>query len=126
MKGLVGKQRSFFTTGPGIVRGFDGEVNINELFDSILGLGAKKMRVILGGSFVSKNQTDENPDLVLPQNVGCYGGRINIIRGGFNFFTEYAYKINDPSKDNNHSYKTGEAIYATECDCARKSCQCGL
>src|SRR6185369_16562760 len=33
LKGLVGKQRSFFTVGPGIVRGFDGEVNINELFD---------------------------------------------------------------------------------------------
>lgn len=113
LKGLVGKQRSFFTVGPGIVRGFDGEVNINELFDSILGMGAKKMRVILGGSFVSKNQSDQNPDLILPENVGCYGGRVNIIRGGFNFFTEYAYKINDPSKDNGYNYKTGEAIFAS-------------
>ena len=111
LKGLIGKQRSFFTTGPGIVRGFDGEVNINELFDSIL--GRKKLRMILGGSFVSKFQTAQNPDVNLPQNVATYGGRMNIIRGGFNFFTEYAYKINDPSKDNNYTFKTGEAIYAS-------------
>jgi hypothetical protein len=111
LKGLMGKQRYFFTVGPGIVRGFDGEVNLNELFDSVL--GKKKTRVILGGSFVSKYQPNQNPNLNLPENVGCYGGRINIIREGFNFSTEYAYKINDPSYDNKYSYKTGEAIFSS-------------
>jgi hypothetical protein len=111
MKGLIGKQRIFFTTGPGIVRGVDGEVNLNELFDSIL--GQKKTRVILGGSFVSKFQADQDPDLVLPQNVSTYGGRINIIHEGFNFNSEYAYKINDPSSDNKYSYKHGEALYVS-------------
>ena len=111
LKGLVGKQRYFFTVGPGIVRGIDGEVNLNELFDTVL--GQKKTRIILGGSFVSKYQPDQNPNLNLPENVGCYGGRINIIREGFNFATEYAYKINDPSFDNKYSYKPGEAIFST-------------
>jgi hypothetical protein len=111
LKGVIGKQRIFFGTGPGIVRGVDGEVNLNELFDSIL--GSKKTRIILGGSFVSKFQSAQDPDLVLPQNVGCYGGRANIIRGGFNLNTEYVYKINDPSADNNKSYKSGEALYLT-------------
>lgn len=111
LKGLIGKQRYFFTVGPGIVRGFDGEVNLNELFDSTL--AAKKTKVMLGGSFVSKYQTDQDPNLILPENVGCYGGRINVIREGFNFSGEYAYKINDPSADNNFSYKSGEAIFVS-------------
>lgn len=111
LKGLIGKQRYFFTVGPGIVRGCDGEVNINQLFDSVL--GNKKTKVILGGSFASKFQIDEDPDLVLPENVGCYGGRLNIIREGFNFGAEYAYKINDPSADNKLSFKYGDAIFAT-------------
>lgn len=110
-KGVIGKQRLFFGKGPGIVRGLDGEININELFDSIL--GNKKTRFILGGSFVSKFQKDEDDKLILPQNVACYGGRLNIIREGFNFNTEYAYKINDPSADNNGSYKYGDALFVT-------------
>lgn len=31
LKGLIGKQRSFFSTGPGIVRGVDGEINLNDI-----------------------------------------------------------------------------------------------
>lgn len=111
LKGLVGKQRYFFGTGPGIVRGGDAEININELFDSLL--GQKKTRVILGGSFVSKYQVDQNPTYVLPENVATYGGRINIIRDGFNFSTEYAFKINDPSADNKFSYKHGEVLFTS-------------
>lgn len=111
LKGIIGKQRYFFTVGPGIVRGFDGELNVNEFFDSIL--SAKKTRVILGGSFVSKFQTGQDPNLVLPENVGCYSGRVNIIRDGFNFTTEYAYKINDPSLDNKQNYKFGDALYVS-------------
>ncbi len=111
LKGVVGKQRYFFTVGQGIVRGADGEINLNELFDSIL--GKKKTRIILGGSFVSKYQSDKDPTLVLPENVATYGGRINIIREGFNFSTEYAYKINDPSADNKFSYKYGEVLFSS-------------
>jgi hypothetical protein len=110
-KGVIGKQRLFFGKGTGIVRGFDGEVNVNELFDSIL--GNKKTKIILGGSFVSKYEADADPNLKLPENVGCYGGRINIIREGFNFNSEYAYKINDPSFDNKYSYKFGDALFVS-------------
>jgi len=111
LKGLAGKQRLFFTVGSGIVRGGDAEVNLNELFDSVL--GSKKTKVILGGSFVSKFQSDLDPNLNLPENVATYGGRINVIRGGFNFSTEYAYKINDPAFDNHYSYKTGDAVFSS-------------
>jgi len=106
-KGLIGRQRNFFSLGEGIVRAFDGELVINDLFDSL----NLKTKFIIGGSFVSKYQADKDPDLVLPENVGCYGGRINIINESINFFAEYAYKINDPSYINNYSYKFGEALF---------------
>lgn len=116
-KGLVGKQRSFFSLGPGIVRGFDGELNLNELLDSAW--ADVKTRIIIGGSFVSKFQSDENPNLILPQNVGSYGGRLTIIRDGFNFFGEYVQKENDPGLANSsvvgeqayYTYKNGEALF---------------
>lgn len=110
LKGLVGKQRTYFSLSPGVVRGIDAEVSITDLFDS---LSRSKTRVIVGGSFVSKYQEDQNPTLVLPENVGTGAGRITVIRGGFNFNTEYAYKINDPSYQNKYSYKPGQAIIAT-------------
>ncbi|MES2133037.1 MAG: DUF6029 family protein [Bacteroidota bacterium] len=110
LKGLVGKQRTYFSLSPGVVRGFDGEVNITELFDS---LAKSKTKIIVGGSFVSKYQQDQDPTLVLPENVANSAGRITIIRGGFNFNTEYAYKINDPSYQNKYSYKKGQAVIAS-------------
>jgi Family of unknown function (DUF6029) len=107
LKGLVGKQRYFFTTGPGIIRGFDGEIQLNEAFAK---LADKKTIVSLGGSFVSKFQTDADPTLVLPQNVGNSAGRFSLTRKNFQINGEYAYKINDPSQDNNFNYKYGDAI----------------
>lgn len=107
VKGLIGKQRKYFTTSEGIVRGVDGEINISELTDSLANM---KTKVILGGSFVSKFQADQNSQFVLPENVGSWAGRMNIINGGINFYTEYVYKINDPSADNGFIYKPGDAL----------------
>ena len=116
IKGLIGKQRSFFTQGPGIIRGIDGEIQVNELFSK---LATKKLIFAIGGSFVSKFQEDQDPVLVLPQNVGCQAIRLNLSRNNFTLNGEYAYKINDPSLDNNFIYKPGnatlvQASYATK------------
>lgn len=109
VKGLVGRQRNFFSIGEGIVRGADGEVNIAELLaDSS---HVMKTKIILGGNFVSRFQAANDPNLKIPENVACYSGRMNIIHEGFNFLGEYAYKINDPSNSNNKSYKPGDAIF---------------
>jgi len=103
---FTGKQRSFMTEGPGIVRGFDGEMQINEVFKK---LEDKKLKVNIGGSFVSRFQADDNPNLVLPENVGAYAGRFQINRNNFNLEGEYATKINDPNVANNYIYKPGDA-----------------
>jgi len=107
VKALVGKQRLFFAQGQGIVRGIDGEINVNEL---ITKMNEAKTQIILGGSFVSKYQPDKDPVYKLPENVGAWASRVNISNGGFNINGEYAYKINDPSADNSFIYKTGNAI----------------
>jgi len=107
LKALTGKQRLFFDKGPGLVRGIDGEIAVNQLFNS---LTDKKLQVNIGGSYVSKYQADNDPLYKLPQNVDAYAGRLNFNLGRFSLNGEYAYKMMDPSSDNNYIYKEGQAL----------------
>ena len=107
LKALAGRQRYYFNLGPGIVRGADGEISLSDAFKS---LANAKIRITLGGSFVSKFQEDNDPVYILPENVGAGSGRINIQSGYFNFNAEYAHKANDPSFGNSFIYKDGEAL----------------
>jgi hypothetical protein len=107
LKGFIAKQRFFFGQGEGIVRGADAEVNINEFSDK---LAQAKLKVIIGGSFVSKYQQDKDIAYKLPENVGSGAGRIKVGYGRITFNGEYVYKINDPSTVNNFIYKDGSAL----------------
>jgi hypothetical protein len=111
LKGVYGKQRHTFDSriiqGPGIVRGFDAEWQINDAFPS---MAESNTRFVVGGSFVSKYQDDRNPVLFMPENVGSGGGRFSIFGKNVSFSTEYVYKINDPSADNGYIYKPGKAL----------------
>lgn len=105
LKGFVARQRYYFDYGPGIIRGFDAEFDLNQLLKK-----SWKTQLILGTGFVSKYQ-DKNETLYkLPNNVGAFATRLTLNRLGFNMYSEYAYKINDPSVDNNYIYKEGQAI----------------
>lgn len=106
IKGLIGKQRNYFDVGPGIVRGGDLELRLNEL---LKGLEMSKTRVTLGASAVSKYQEDNNSNFTLPENVLAYGFRGRLNRGDFSLDGEYTYKYNDPSLDNNFIYKFGQS-----------------
>ena len=111
LKGVYGSQRLAFQEGKvvkaaGIVRGADAEVHLNE---SLKFMNESKLDVVLGASFVSKFQKDDNAELILPQNVGSYGGRLGLRYGKFSLNAEYAYKENDPSEDNNYNYNPGQA-----------------
>ena len=105
LTGFNAKQRSFMTEGSGLVRGFDGEIQLNETFTK---LADKKMKVMLGGSFVSRYQAADNPALVQPLNVGASAGRFQISRNNFNINGEFATKINDPNVANNNIYRSGD------------------
>ena len=106
VKGLVGKQRFYSEHGTGIVRGIDGEFDIND----ILQRDGGKFNVTIGGSFVSKFQPDDSPIYNLPENVAASAGRISVSSGSFLIKAECAYKSQDPSADNGYIYKPGEAL----------------
>ena len=116
LKGLVGKQRLDFDSGlingPGTIRAIDAEVNLNDAIEKLANSGT---RVTLGGSFVSRFQpgstiSKDTLVLQLPNNVGSWGYRAQLQRGGFQLMGEYVRKINDPNADNGFIYKGGEGI----------------
>jgi len=113
LKGVLGKQRigfnDGFNNGPGIVRGGDIELNFNEAFK---GLDSSKTFITAGASFISKFETDNSSLLILPENVGAYGGRLSIQRGKVQFISEYAHKENDPNISNGSIYKNGDALFS--------------
>lgn len=108
LKGVIGRQRDFFETSENVVRGIDGDVQLN---DAIPYLSGMKLRIGLGGSFVSKYQKDASQSRILPENVGAYAGRLSLRYGKVAFDAEYAYKINDPSQANLYTYNYGEALF---------------
>lgn len=115
IKGVYGYQRESFDEGriihsPGIVRGFDGEIHLNETFGKLM--AESKLDVTIGGSFVSKFEEDDNSVLTLPENVGCYGGRLKLKYGKFAFDAEYVLKEQDPSRDNDTIFNYGHAAVA--------------
>ena len=113
LKALAGKQRCYWSYGDGLVRGVDGEVNLNNI---LKGMTDSKLRVTLGAGFVSKyeedgNLTAEDPSqlLNLPLNVGAGAVRGDISYGGWSLNAEYAMKGQDPSALNNYTYRSGNA-----------------
>jgi hypothetical protein len=113
LKGLVGTQRYYTVQGPGIVRGLDGEINVNELVHK----EDAKTQLVMGGSFVSRFQSGDQlflpngQPIKVPLNVGASAARISLTSGKINITGEYAYKINDPTSVNNYIYKDGEALF---------------
>jgi hypothetical protein len=110
IKGVLGRQRKYFTKSEGVVRGADIEWSANELIPA---LGKKGVFFSTGASFVSKFQRGFDPILDLPQNVGAFAFRTNLNFKGVNWGTEWAYKINDPSYDNGYIYRPGNGLVST-------------
>ena len=115
LKALAGKQRIYWGYGEGLVRGVDGEVNLNSLISA---WNDSKLRMTLGAGFVSKYEADqsiaypENPEyrLNLPLNVGAGAVRADMSYGRWNLQAEYARKGQDPSIMNDYIYRPGEAM----------------
>ncbi|MEQ9261779.1 MAG: DUF6029 family protein [Owenweeksia sp.] len=106
LKAVIGRQRNYFDKGAGLVRGFDAEWSLKPT------LGwTGNTNLIIGGSFVSKFEAANDPELNLPENVGTGAIRVNLITGDFNIFGEYAYKSTDPNSFNDYIFKPGEGIY---------------
>lgn len=115
IKALAGKQRYYWEYGDGIVRGIDGEINLNSVIKS---MAESKLRATFGAGFVSKYENDQtiaypsNPSyrLNLPLNVGAASARMNLAYGNWGLQAEYAHKGQDPSIMNDYIYRDGEAF----------------
>lgn len=115
IKALAGKQRFFWEYGNGLVRGIDGEVNLNSL---IKHMADSKLRLTLGGGFVSKYEesvTQFNPSnpsykLNFPLNVGAGAVRMDMAYHNWGLQAEYARKGQDPGIMNDYIMKEGEAL----------------
>lgn len=113
IKALAGKQRYFWDYTGGIVRGIDGEVNLNSLITS---MAESKLRATFGAGFVSKYEeyqtlyADESHIYNLPLNVGAGAVRMDLSYGNWGLQTEYARKGQDPSIMNDFIYREGEAL----------------
>jgi hypothetical protein len=62
---------------------------------------------------VSKYQPANDPELNLPANVAAGAARFSLTKGKWNLNSEYVYKANDPSFDNNYIYRPGQALRST-------------
>lgn len=127
LKLLGGQQRRYWHHNDSWVYGGDLELNIDQW--------SKRMResntyLMLGASFISKNEGDENilkfqPTgeldefdtpilgayrLNLLKNVGAFDVRAQLQKGNYNFLAEYARKGQDPSFDNGYIYRPGSAF----------------
>lgn len=109
VKALIGTMRNYFTQSEGIVRG--GDINF-QLNDMVSSLANSPTKIQFGGAVTSRYQEDKSPDLILPENVMIVDGRFKISRKGWNIYSEYAYKFNDPSADNGYVYRDGQALEA--------------
>ena len=112
--GIFGKQRSFFSVGPGIVRGIDGEILVEDFlknFSEHLSIMPDGWRLRFGGGVVSKYEQDLDPTLNLPENVLAFNTRMTLQGAGFALDAEYAHKVNDPKTTNGNSYNPGRALY---------------
>ena len=114
IKGLIGKQRYCWTMGNGVVRGIDGEVNLNSVISA---WADKPLRITIGGGFVSKYEGDEDIftdngayRLTLPLNVGAGSARLDLGYKNWGLQVEYARKGQDPNLLNGYIYRYGEAL----------------
>lgn len=109
LKGIIGRTRVDFSDGrlfnsEGTVRGLDGSVSLNDIIPSFK---ESAFKVTIGGSLVSRYQATNNDTLILPKNVGSYGGRIDLKYKRVYLNAEYIHKDNDPNQQNGYIYNPG-------------------
>ncbi|MGB0427759.1 MAG: DUF6029 family protein, partial [Flavobacteriales bacterium] len=107
LKGMVGKQRTFWEYSDGYTRGLDGEFNLNDL-----NLLAKDcdLNVDLGASFVSKYQQSTSTLYNMPLNVGAYSLRAALQYKKVAADVEFVGKSQDPSAQNNYVLSKGKGL----------------
>lgn len=101
-KALSGIQRDRWKWGETWVTGADVEADIK--------------RFQIGANFVTKHEASEiiiaspGKRVNLPENVGAFSFRAKYNTPSFTIQSEYAWKANDPSSDNNYIFRPGQSL----------------
>lgn len=81
------------------------------------GLADKNITWMIGGSYLMKHENEEdelvpgtNSKLNMDPMVHTFGVRTRLQSGPYSFMAEYAWKTQDPSKDNDYIYRNGSAV----------------
>ena len=115
LKLLGGVQRCFWDWDTDAwLGGADLELNMEQYFK---GLADKNITWMMGGSYLMKHENEEdvlvpgtNYKLNMDPMVHTFGVRTRLQSGPYSFMAEYAWKTQDPSKDNDYIYRNGSAV----------------
>ena len=115
LKLLGGVQRCFWDWDTDAwLGGADLELNMEQYFK---GLADKNITWMIGGSYLMKHENEEdvlvpgtNYKLNMDPMVHTFGMRTRLQSGPYSFMAEYAWKTQDPSKDNDYIYRNGSAV----------------
>ena len=115
LKLLGGVQRCFWDWDTDAwLGGADLELNMEQYFK---GLADKNITWMIGGSYLMKHENEEdvlvpgtNYKLNMDPMVHTFGVRTRLQSGPYSFMAEYAWKTQDPSKDNDYIYRNGSAV----------------
>ena len=110
-KALSGRQRRYWAWNKGLVSGADLKLNLEQWMPA---LERRGVYLTLGGSWVNKYEKKEDimadvtHQLNLPKYVNAFDVRASLQVGNVGLSGEYAWKTDDPSFDNNYTYRKGE------------------
>ncbi len=111
---LGGKQRRYWEHNPAWLWGADAEWTLDESFPSAF---SAPYGLTVGFSYVGKHEPDEDfrvgstpYRLHFPKAVAAFDGRVKMRLHDFNILAEFATKNNDPTADNNYTYRRGTAV----------------
>lgn len=115
LKLLGGVQRCFWDWDTDAwLGGADLELNMEQYFK---GQADKNITWMIGGSYLMKHENEEdvlvpgtNYKLNMDPMVHTFGVRTRLQSGPYSFMAEYAWKTQDPSKDNDYIYRNGSAV----------------
>lgn len=105
-KGILGKQRNFWSESKSIIRGGDLNIEISTIFPELF----KDYSLSFGGSAVSRYQPDLESKYRLPENVFAFATRFDFTAPNFFLSAEYAHKYNDPTFRNKFKYNEGNGL----------------
>lgn len=125
-KGIIGKQRYYWedvwaNDDFGLVRGFDGEVNLNSVIKK---WENSPLQFTFGASFVSVYDkaetryvtdatTGDQYKIGIPENVGAAAERFSVLYKNWNLNAEFAQRGQDPNAVNEYIFHKGNAAYIT-------------